>query len=415
LPGLRTTADGPLSSSSQMSKKKEKQVSAFVLSDIHAFDKALLTRNEDDPSFVDISKGDTHPSSNPLVGLEELIRQQSLTADLLICCGDFCNKAQPAAMRYAWRHVIKIQGLLGARDLAVTVGNHDVDSRHQYNDHDAKGFIQALDPGFPVTDEQVGNRFWAQHYYIIERKHYRVVVLNSSAFHGEAADEREHGRVSSRTLERLKGYLIGAGSKPINLLVCHHHPHKHSELKLGDYDEMQGGYELLHLLETQASDWIVIHGHKHHPKICNASGSSKAPVIFSAGSLSARLYPELANNARNQCYFLEFPLEQIASIGLVGRFRAWDWAVGAGWSPASQDSNIPRSGGFGARANLKHLARKVRGAVRTKRAWAEVLEQFDEISFLLPQDQVSLLKELRNAGLRVLSDEQGIIQELQRK
>src|SRR4051812_36778731 len=272
----------------------------FVISDLHAFDKGLLGERDEAPSHIDVS--DSEELTHPIGALKELIAREEIKSDVLICCGDFCDKAQPSPMRYAWRAVLELQKQLGATQLATTVGNHDVDSRHKHNDYDAKGQLQALDPGFPSPDVSVCDQFWARHFYVVEGDDHRIVVLNSSAFHGESAvgsnpAEFKHGRVSPHTRARLQSFLKAAPAKSINILVCHHHPHRHADLNVGDFSELKDGPELLKLLEGDKAQWLVIHGHTHQPNISYAVGSSSnAPIVFAAGSLAARLRP--ASGAR---------------------------------------------------------------------------------------------------------------------
>jgi hypothetical protein len=67
------------------------------------------------------------------------------------------------------------------------------------------------------------------------------------------------------------------------------------------------GQFLLDLLAYDSNgDWVVLHGHKHCPKISYAAGGVTSPIVFSCGSIGAKLYPELNGNVRNQWYLLEF-------------------------------------------------------------------------------------------------------------
>jgi hypothetical protein len=65
----------------------------------------------------------------------------------------------------------------------------------------------------------------------------QLVVLNSSAYHATEA-EVKHGRITQQTINLLKETLT---SRTINILMCHHNPQKHSELLLGENDEIRGG------------------------------------------------------------------------------------------------------------------------------------------------------------------------------
>ena len=185
--------------------------------------------------------------------------------------------------------------------------------------------------------------------------------------------------------------------------MCHHHPQQHADLQFGDqdaYDVMKNGQLLLDLLGSgEYGQWLVIHGHKHHPRICYASGGTTAPIIFSAGSLCAELYLELQTRARNQFYVITFPYGDYDRTGFVGTFQAWDWASGVGWIPAGQRSGLPARGGFGYRGDIRRLARSIAHVVNGAGAdhaasWQLVVEGNPEVQFLLPVDFGALRREL---------------------
>jgi hypothetical protein len=167
--------------------------------------------------------------------------------------------------------------------------------------------------------------------------------------------------VSSFTLDRLERVLSKktAPSK-INVCLCHHHPQKHDELELGDYDDMQGGQRLLDLLGSgEFGEWLVVHGHKHHPKLVYSQGGATAPPVLSAGSLSAFLPPKTYGSAANQFYVVEFDEQSIHDFGLVGLVRAWDWDFGNGVRAATGRSGIPSTCGFGYRIAPREFAKRV--------------------------------------------------------
>jgi hypothetical protein len=381
-----------------------------LASDLHAHDADTVR-----PSHLKISDAEDQPGQHPIAGLLHLIARDSLTADILLCPGDLAHKAKPAAIQYAWRAIHRLGEALGATLVAGTPGNHDLDSRHSYNGFDAKGVLQSLLPRFPLLDEPASDRFWSRHFVEISGASYRLVLLNSCAFHGNGTpEELLHGRISDHTLSALKDTLSKGAPKPINLLVCHHHPQQHMELKLGDYDVLKQGQLLLDLLGSgDYGDWVVIHGHKHHPKLAYASGGAAAPTVFSAGSLCVELYLELQTLARNQFYLLTFDLDTINNIGLCGTFKSWDWATGLGWIMAGPHSGLPPRGGFGFRGNLKQLARAIKGSLGGQpTTWPLLATTHPEIQFLLPTDASLLIKELATIGVNVTSDKDGIPFEL---
>lgn len=173
-----------------------------------------------------------------------------------------------------------------------------MDSRFKYNDHDAKSTLQGLEK-YPFNEENLNNEYWARNIVVHETQYIRWVILNSAAHHGYK-DESRHGRISDRTLSYLKDQLAKTDNSKINVLVCHHHVYKIGAVDLDDYNEIKQGSAPLSALESgQFGSWLIIHGHRHWPSITYAPGGNNSPVVFSAGSLSAVLYDELTDKARN--------------------------------------------------------------------------------------------------------------------
>lgn len=366
-----------------------------VISDIHAYSGV-----EDDKAPSDCCITETDPSKNALCGLRDFISRERLRADLLFCPGDLGDKAQPEAIQHAWRELHDLKQLLKARDVIATTGNHDVDSRFEYTGYDAKGFLQSLEPAYPFANARQSDQYWARNYVIVDRPSFRVLILNSSAFHGEGSikklDEREYmrGRISDHTLSHIRRELLKLKTpRPVNLLLCHHHPHPYAEFRTKPDDLMIGGDLLLGMLDTgEFGNWMVVHGHNHRPRIEYAAGGASAPIVFAAASVAAALWKNIQHVPR-QFYIFEYPLDLIPQLGLVGRFKAWEWAYGDGWAASPLGEMLPGEGGFGWRSNIEVLAREVAQEVQSQSTpWKFVVEKLPHLRFLLPQDIVKLAK-----------------------
>jgi hypothetical protein len=198
------------------------------------------------------------------------------------------------------------------------------------------------------------------------------------------------------------------GVREINVLLCHHHPQQHSELGLGEHDVMKQGQLLLDLLgSADFGRWLIIHGHKHHPKITYAAGSATSPIVFSAGSLCSTLFLPVQTVARNQFYIIDIDPKQLPILGLAGRIRAWDWATGSGWLPANERSGLPHEFGFGFRGDPIVLADQIASLVSSgvPLVWDEVRTAFPYVDFVLPQDMMRLESRLiRNHSMRIVKD-----------
>lgn len=376
-----------------------------VASDLHAVsgDSAVLGR-----SHLNASESEQFPSRHPVAGLLKLITDENLKADALICPGDIGDQANPDGIRYAWNALHRIGKALGASVILGTTGNHDVDSRRKYNEYDPVEVLKGLNPSYPLSDELLNGQYWMHNFAVCELNQCRIIALNSSAFHGGSEAEQQRGRISIATIEKLRTYLRDHTPKTLNIVVCHHHPQQHAELKLGDYDWMREGQEFLDLLGDGAfGNWVVIHGHKHHPKLSYAAGGVSSPVVFSAGSFAAVLYAELGTAARNQFYQLTLDLDKVERYGAVGTGVAWDWASTQGWVPASSGSGLPASFGFGCRADLVTLSHGIEKFMEGKQlaSWGEVVDVLPLLSYVIPKDLQTLNRLLgaRN-GIQLLFD-----------
>lgn len=388
-------------------------LTAAIVSDIHA----LAGVGPPEDSHVQLAtRGD--PRSNPLAGLKALIERDELRADVLLVPGDVSNKAETDALNYAWTEIGLIQDLLSASLTIATVGNHDVDSRFIHNDFDARGALLELRPLFPVNDIVQANAYWSRNVTLVTGEKWRIVVLNSSAYHGYQ-DEDQQGRIADSTLNHIDE-IISDASYPLNILVTHHHPQPWTHLDAKDQSQMQGGDRLVELLDRpDQCQWVLIHGHKHFPALGYLGASSDGPVRFAAGSVGAKLYAELATAAANQFYIVTFDQAAADTLGLpvAGRFTAWDWATGDGWVRPTARSGLPGSGGFGYRRPGATLAQEIVDLCghlgeRTLR-WERVVSEAPVFDYVVPRDLRSLEAALvGNHGGRVFWDNEATIMEV---
>jgi 3',5'-cyclic AMP phosphodiesterase CpdA len=386
-----------------------------VASDLHAYSASEVTDGPT-PSHLEVLSGDTSAATNPILGLRDLIAAQNLKADLIVCPGDLGDKASPQGIQFAWQKVHEIGEWLGASQVLATTGNHDVDSRHKDNDVDPHQVVKNLTPPYPTPDEEKNNAYFARDFVLIEESHYRLVLLNTSAHHGTTEQEDNHGRITRTTVDSLRGKLATATAKPLSILLCHHHPHQHSELNLGSADVMLDGQLLLDLLSSDAaSRWLIIHGHKHHPKITYAAGGASSPVVFAAGSLCAELFKELQTATKNQFHIVTSKSGELNEYGLVGTIESWYWSYGKGWEPSQPGSGLPRQCGFGFRGDLQGLARQILSVIGNNTVvWSVLLGQVPELAFLLPQDFLMLKTLLDKNGVGI-QDQDGLPYQIGRR
>ncbi|MDO3639751.1 metallophosphoesterase family protein [Mycolicibacterium arseniciresistens] len=412
------------------------RLTAVVVSDLHA----TSTQPGDSAGSWLTTHTPRNRREHPLVGLREYFEDAKMRADLLLVAGDICDKADGLALEGAWTDLAALADALGAR-LIATAGNHDLDSRHKSGDMDPRGALYDLVPPFPALDPESRDQFWAKNYSIVEGTEssatgndgegasvpWRVVTLNSAAFHGYAGGdgpELDHGRISPRTARRLRAELDAGQRAVVNILLVHHHLQQMPYVDTQERSMIQDVELLTQLLEDH-SPWIVIHGHKHRARVMYAPGEGFSATIFSAGSLSA--YPEGQNagaGITNQAYILEFADQQTLDaydLGVAGNFCSLQWVPGQGWRKATgiSDFSLPGSGGFGWRApTLAPLARRIARVMKqralTKLPLGDLMELEPKLSYLSPTGISKLTEELKNvdATSHLKRDEYGEITEV---
>lgn len=355
-----------------------KELSIFICGDFHAYDGGVVKKNP--PSWFDVRNfGD--PATCPIAQLVEFVKREPVRADIAVNCGDLGDKANPSATAIAWNAFQKLGDALEAPVRLATAGNHDVDSRFAA-DYDAKGCVQSLDPLFPYADDAKFDHYWSRHFFILQTTDYRIVSLNSSAYHGYK-EEYEHGRVSTRTLARLTAAITQGGTCPVNILVCHHPPQHQSEAGQGEMDNMNGGADLIEALASDpANQWLIIHGHKHYPKLQYARGTGDAPVILSAGSISAIPYPLYGKDAKNQVHLLCIDLEESKKSGMRGIVKTYDWTIAGKWRNSSRDGGLPAQCGFGNRRTSLENAKLLNASISDRASWSDILARRPEIRFI---------------------------------
>ena len=400
-----------------------KSLRILVLSDIHAYTKA--DHDGIRPSYV--FAGDNQRTA-PTKSLLDKSDDVCGNVDLIVCAGDLGDKAEPSALNFAWQFLLHLARKLGDPPLVVATGNHDVDSRLQISDFDPKGNLFSLDPTYPVVypssypdqdelQENIKLNYWARNFAIFHLERARIVVLNSAAYHGYGAKNREfdHGRISSRTLEDLKRQLQQDQEKHgkpfINIIVFHHHLESDSEVDHPDAidaSKMLGAPHLVHLLSDPSfGRWFVIHGHRHHPRIYRI-GDAGAPIILSAASFGSTNEKDYWNNSPNQIHLvdLDFCLMKDLQLYPAGSIRSHSYAPGIGWAPDLRTGGLPPIIGFGFTGSIEQLAKTVDGHCKTSVIqWEDLVDKVQLLRACTHDHLFQLRKVLEQEyGLKLVFD-----------
>ncbi|KPZ56863.1 metallophosphoesterase [Pseudoalteromonas sp. P1-25] len=339
----------------------------------------------------------------------EYCKSINLYPDFLVCPGDISNHGCADSFKNGWGFLKEVQSQLEINGLLCVPGNHDLQSRpgieisplHQ---------VKFCAPPFPSNEYEFNTHFWAWGWGHISYDNFNCIFLNSSAYHG-FNDEFKHGRVAQETVSQIVDYIKSDKfeEKAFNILLCHHHPVKREEVDYGsDFEVMDGGQLLISSIEqATSSPWLIIHGHKHFASLFSASSAGyNPPLIFSAGSFSARLYPEISERTTNQFYVLDINLEKTSEDErLIGTFEAHSWDIKNNWHP-SKSKNLPHKGGFGSDVRPKEVIEKLNTLLEgtTYLNSDDLIEVNDVLQHLTPTQYDQLIIKLNNEFEVELSD-----------
>lgn len=379
----------------------------LVVSDIHAFSKSANSAD----SVLDLTDASPTPA-NPLTDLIKLAQSSAVKADALICAGDICNRADAGGLAKAWGHLHELKSRLGASCMIATCGNHDLDSRYLQKeaDPDPKGALLALDPRFPFDEENLANKFWARDYAVVSISPSILLVnLNTSAYHGGPPEEINYGRVSKRTIAAISAEIETLPAAKIYILLCHHHP-----VPLGgwgnsdDTEFLKNGQELLDALgKATRTSWLVIHGHRHTPRLLQgASSMNSAPFVLGAGSLGARMV-----GVPNQCHLIELNACDISDhASIIGKVQTWSWTDSSRWKATTYPGGLPANCGFGYRGQIATLAKQIIDYVNNSFAyWRDIRAALPAVDLLMPDDFSQLEALLRSQSVNCLRSSDGSI------
>jgi predicted phosphodiesterase len=322
--------------------------------------------------------------------------------DYLICPGDISNKGNSDSFKAGWDFLNRAKIDLEIPKLICVPGNHDHQSLPGIS-FSTNHLIKFCSPPFPNDDFDKNTQFWAWHWCHLQEEHFNVIMLNSSAYHGNN-DEYKHGRIPPESISQIEGYINSEkfSDKSYNLLLCHHHPIKMEQVDHTDNEVMEGGQLLLKTLEgADVGPWFIIHGHKHFASLQYAAASSMFPsTVLSAGSLGANLYPEIKDRTSNQFYIIDINIDKtVESERLVGTFETHSWELGSGWS-LSNGHNLPAKGGFGSNITPKTIINDIEVLLKV----SPVLDKkdlepiHDQIENYTPIDFQKLINKLEQSG-----------------
>ena len=376
---------------------KERKLRIAIVSDLHCHPED--TNNHKNNATVlftdklrDISK--QHPVEN----LKELkIHDKIEDVDILLCPGDFTNQSHKQGLISGWDFINEISEILQAKKIYATIGNHDIDSRNKFSNYSFT-YPRGIKKNFPLCNNDIGD-FWSKGFTFIEQPQYQILVVNSTHFHTHSTDNpvdnpNVKGKIEEGGIEEIEKYLReNNDNSKIKIMLCHHHPKQHSRNGLGEHDFIENGEDLLNVLGRYSFD-LIVHGHKHDPWFGNypTTDGYKIPIL-SSGSFSA-------TSQISYCYKVNyFHIVEISKqTETKGTIKTWNFKNKQGWS-IEKDGFEPLTG-FGNKQNIDLIIEDVDKFIceKPKVEWIDLLDNFNDLKYLLPEEMKRLISELKLKG-----------------
>jgi len=307
-----------------------------VISDLHC--KYQLDVSDSTDTFL-ISNMPRIPSTHhPVASMISCIEKNNyLESEILLCLGDLGDKADEQGIMSAWTFTQEIGQHIKANLCIGIPGNHDINSRRK-NSKDAFSYIKNFHEAFPTNSAENNQKFWEYGYCFESYNSCLLLIINSVHDH-EDEEHAKHTTLRIGLIERLRSELdqIDNTKFPIKICILHHHPVKHSNINNAkDSDSCENGDDLLNELVKHNFN-LVIHGHKHQPRIIEYMG---LPVL-AAGSFSSNA------NLLGTGFNTMFHVIDLDEHSKQGTIDSWEYDKRNGWTQ-KLNSFFPPNIGFGA-------------------------------------------------------------------
>jgi predicted phosphodiesterase len=369
-----------------------------VISDLHCHPIRGNSKENSTLLFTDLLR--TNTKEHPVENLKEVVAADEISnVDFLLCPGDLSDHADRQGLISGWDFTKEIASIFGTEVVYATLGNHDVDSRHKYNEY-SYHLPKGIKKEFPFEDPTVES-FWSKGYTFIERYNLRMLIINSSHYHTHNLDKAIEnptikGKIDSGDIHEIKKYLQAQTDDKIKIMLCHHHPVQHSQLKLGEHDFIENGQELINTLAECNFD-LVVHGHKHNPwfEEHTATSGKKIPIL-SCGSFSAT---DQVLFARKTNYFHIIDIEK-STTNVLCSINTWNFSPSVGWTK-KKDGFFPVTG-FGVKDSANCILEEIKSHLELgkPKKWDEITAVLPKLNNLLPSQLLEI--EIKSGDYKIM-------------
>lgn len=270
----------------------------------------------------------------PIVeGLNEIFLE--MKPSHIFIAGDLTSVGEPEEFHFCEEKIISIAQKSGVpiENILCCLGNHDVNwnisaiaenrlkndietERYKSISDEVKKCIQegyqraaagvALHNLDAIMCADRNNRGPMPYTGVFEKEEFVVFCLNTGCF-CTREQEYSHGKLSADQLvwfdRATTKYKEDSRTK---IVLMHHHPFNYSyPVHAADISLLEEGAEFLEIVTKNGIN-IVIHGHRHHPRVETIQNSAGKPIVYlCAGSLSVNAMYRSNGEIPNMVHFLD--------------------------------------------------------------------------------------------------------------
>ncbi|WP_167631098.1 metallophosphoesterase family protein [Mariprofundus ferrooxydans] len=366
---------------------------------------------------------ESHVANNFIDKFLEFIKGEAITADYLVVSGDISTKCMRQEFLHAEKVILEIaDGLCVKQDRVFFVpGNHDVD-------WDVLNLRRQEKSPEDISDLRIKQRYDPIKFVDFFRSRNSASELNglfedpyiaswdlddvcfigyNSAWHDEPEQVNHPGLVDPQHLNALTDLLKGKSlDEKVKIFITHHHliPQDEPDFKT-DFSVMQNVEGLLDILDKYRFD-VVIHGHKHYPRMkpYDHGRSNHRMVVIAAGSFSAALGTHLDYTA-NMFHLLTTEGRHAVDRTIQGKLNSWAYSEARGWYTNKEEIGVNPCEPFGYYNSLpilyKEVVDRINNAFTTSDniKWSKLLEYNSDLQYVGSRIMKALCEKIEEDGI----------------
>jgi len=343
----------------------------------------------------------------------EFIKKDTRKIDYLVLPGDVTHRSQPDEAKIASDFINEIQKAFKLKKERVVFvpGNHDVDwDVLRMKDSTGCRIAQRYDAikfrdfiFHKIVNCGDGCVFEQPHFTIWNTPELLVVGYNSS--HHDSPEISHHGYIDIKHLDEMKNAIgcLPLSRDQVRLFLVHHHIMQYDDPSPEWPDKsIMVNAEQLQLFLRESNFDMLVHGHKHLPRLTTHSiDGSPEVIILCSGSFSVTIDSKWAGTINNQFHIINIEERDEEENLIAGRVESWSYNYLRGWVESDcVHDGIPHIEPFGSYirpTKLKELLRPLiaQGFLESDYIeWASLVKGNERLKHLRPKMIQTVLQEL---------------------